>query len=249
MLQMCAVLKSRFMRRMFPCPLWVPLMIFLFSAQLPAQTTAEVEITSEPSHHLALENEYVRVFRVEVPPHQATLVHRHRHDYIFVTLGNADISNEVVGKAPVEGRLVDGEARFTDGNFVHAARNLSDEPFRNVTIELLQDKQLRQTRSRWPMEGGGKTFPGGQSEVLLVKDAVRVSAVELDSGTVVPRHHHEGPHLLVAVSDLDLHSDVEGKSTESWKLKSGDMMWLPAGYTHALANVGLQPARFVTVEF
>jgi hypothetical protein len=34
-------------------------------AQTAAQTT-EVEITAEPSHHFALENEYVRVFNVEV---------------------------------------------------------------------------------------------------------------------------------------------------------------------------------------
>jgi quercetin dioxygenase-like cupin family protein len=191
----------------------------------------------------------VRVFKVEVPPHAATLLHRHRHDYIFVTLGDADISNEVTGKPPVELKFADGDARFTEGNFAHVARNLSDQPFRNVTVELLQDDKLRQTRSRWPMEGGNKTFPGGHSKVLFVKDAVRVSEVELDPGTTVPSHHHEGPHLLVAVSDLDLRSDVQGKGPTAWKLKPGDVMWLPADYTHALANTGSQTARFVTVEF
>ena len=35
-----------------------------------------VEITAEPAHHLALENEWVRVFQVEVAPHAATLLHR-----------------------------------------------------------------------------------------------------------------------------------------------------------------------------
>ncbi len=29
----------------------------------------EVEITAEPSHHQILQNDYVRVFRVEIPPH------------------------------------------------------------------------------------------------------------------------------------------------------------------------------------
>ena len=225
------------------------LFFLLLLSPVLAQTMNEVEITAEPSHHLAIENENVRVFKVEVAPHSATLVHRHRHDYIFVTLGETDISNEVAGTPPLEVKLADGDVRFTEGNFVHVARNLSSQPFRNVTIELLQDEKLRQTRSRWPMEGGDKTFPGGHSKVLLVRDAVRVSEVELAPGAVIPKHHHEGPHLLVAVSDLDLRSDVEGKGPEPWKVKAGDVIWLPASYTHALTNPGAQTARFVTVEF
>src|SRR5208282_4949797 len=151
------------------------LFLFLLTPFLLAQTATEVEITSEPSHHLALENEYIRVFKVEAAPHTSTLMHRHRHDYLYVTLGDAHISNEVEGKPPVDVRLADGDARFTPGNFAHIARNLSDQPFRNVTIELMQDEKLRQTPSHWAEENGEKTFPGGRSKILFVKDGVRVS--------------------------------------------------------------------------
>ncbi len=163
------VLQSPLMKRF--------LFLFLLIPFLAAQTATEVEITSEPSHHLALENNYLRVFKVEVAPHTATLMHRHRHDYIYVTLGDAHISNEVEGKAPVDLRLADGEARFTAGNFAHVTRNLSDQPFRNVTIELMQDEKLRQTPSHWAEENGEKTFPGGRRQILFVRDGVRVSAV------------------------------------------------------------------------
>jgi len=211
---------------------------------LAAQTTTEVELTSEPSHHLALQNEYVRVFQVEAVPHAATLLHRHRHDYFFVTLGDTDISNEVEGKAPVELKLADGDVRFAQGPFAHVVRNLSDKPFRNVTIEILQDEKLRQTRSRWPMEGGGKTFPGGSVKILLVRDAVRVSETDFDPGATLPSERHDGPRLLVAVSDLDLRS---GEATP-WKLKPGDVKWLPGGDAPTLTNVGMRAARFVTLE-
>src|SRR5437899_9197157 len=118
-------------------------LLFLATLTLAAQTPSEVELTSEPSHHLALENEYVRVFKVEVAPHAATLMHRHRHDYVFVTLGASKVSNEVEGKAPLTLKLQDGETRFTPGGFAHIAKNLSDQPFRNVTIEFLQDEKAR----------------------------------------------------------------------------------------------------------
>src|SRR5258708_2393969 len=85
-----------------------------------------VELTAEPAHHLALENEFVRVFQVNVAPHASTLLHRHGHDYLFVSLGDAHFMNEVQGKAAVEVKLADGEARFTPGDFAHVAKNLAD---------------------------------------------------------------------------------------------------------------------------
>jgi len=226
------------------------LCFFLLLSFVAAQTPGEVEITSEPSHHLAIENEYVRVFKVEVAPHAATLMHRHRHDYVFVTLGGAHISNEVAGQPPADVKLSDGDTRFVPGNFAHVARVLSDEPFRNVTIELLQDEKLRQTPSRWgPVESGERTFPGVRIRTLFVKDGVRVSEVNLEPDAVVPSHHHDAPHLVVALSDLDLRSDVEGKEPVRTQIKSGDVRWVLGGYTHTVTNAGKAPARFVTVEF
>ncbi len=226
------------------------LCFFLLLPFLAAQTTSEVEITSKPSHHLAIENEYVRVFKVEVAPHAATLLHRHRHDYVFVTLGDARVSNEVEGKPAADLKLADGDTRFVPGNFAHVARVLSDQPFRNVTIELLQDEELRQTPSHWgPVESGEKSFPGGRVRTLFVKDGVRVSEVNLEADCVVPSHHHDGPHLIVALTDLDLRSDVEGKEPKRAQIKSGDVKWVPGGITHTVTNVGKAPARFVTVEF
>jgi quercetin dioxygenase-like cupin family protein len=215
-----------------------------------AQTAIEVEITAEPSHHIALENEMLRVFKVEVAPKGSTLMHRHRHDYFSVALGDSHISNEVEGKQPSDVKLNDGDTRFTAGNFAHIARDLADTPFRNVTIELLQDEKLRQTPSRWPEERGERTFQGGRLKILFVKDGVRASEVNLEPGAVVPSHHHDGPHIVVAVSDLNLRSDIESaRSTSELKLKAGDIEWIPGGYSHTVTNTGKSAARLITFEF
>jgi quercetin dioxygenase-like cupin family protein len=224
---------------------------FLLSAALLlAQTPGEVELTAEPHHHLALENAYIRAFKVEVAPHEQTLMHRHRHDYLFVTLGATQVENDVAGKPPATLRLQDGETRFTPGDFAHIAKNLSDSAFRNVTIELLQDEQAhRSAPPKWDEERGLRVLNAGTQEILFVKDGVRISDIELQPGGVVPKHHHAGPHLVVAVSDLDLRSDVEGKGPTAAKLKSGDIAWVKGAFTHTLTNVGQQPAKFVTLEF
>src|SRR2546422_10340909 len=163
-------LESRCMTRV-GC-LAVPLIAFT----LFGQSVSEVEITAEPHHRLALENQYVRVFKVDVPPHESTLMHRHRHDYVFVTLGASEVSNEVAGKPPVTLKLKDGETRFTPGNFAHIAKNLTDAPFRNVTIEFLQDEKARQSPPpKWAEERGLHVLEGGTQEILLVKNGARVS--------------------------------------------------------------------------
>jgi len=47
---------------------------------------------------------------------------------------------------------------------------------------------------------------------------------------------HTGSHLLIAVSDLDLRSDLEGQAPESQHFKSGDSKWILGGFTHTLTN-------------
>jgi len=226
------------------------LSISLLIAITAAAPPAEVEITSEPSHHLALQNDYVRVFQVEVAPHAATLLHRHRHDYIFVTLGAASVSNEVAGKPPVILKLQDGEARAVDGNFAHIARNLADTPFRNVTIELLQDDKAHATPpAKWDDDRSLQVLHGGTQQILFVKDGVRVSETELQIAGSVPKHHHTHPHLIIAVSDLIIRNDDAAKGVSNVEMKSGDVKWIEAGVTHSLTNVGTGEAKFVTLEF
>lgn len=249
------MLESRLMRNR---PFFF--LFLLLACTLSAQTASEVEITAEPGHHLALQNQYVRVFKVEVAPHASTLMHRHRHDYIFVTLGQSQVENDVPGKPPATLKLQDGETYFVPGGFAHIARNLSAQPFRNVTIELLQDEDKK---ARQPPPRQGKAKPGengdddrglhilngGTQDILFVKDGARASELDLQPGGVLPKHHHTGPHLVVAVTDLDLRSDVAGKSSSSVQLKAGDIAWVKGGFTHTLTNVGKQDAKLITVEF
>jgi len=82
---------------------------------------AHGNVSGEPHHHLKIENEYVRVYYVEVAPHEATQLHQHDHDYLFVSLGPADVINAVRDKPEVHLVLKDGETHFTRGGFAHVA--------------------------------------------------------------------------------------------------------------------------------
>lgn len=224
--------------------------LFLSAFILSAQTASEVEITAEPGHHLVLENEYVRVFKVELAPHAASLMHQHRHDYIFVTLGLSQVENDVAGKPAVKLTLQDGETQFVPGGFALIEKNLSDRPYRNITIELLQDEKARQSPPpKWDEDRGLHILNGGTRDILFVKDGARATDLQLNPGGVVPKHHHAGPHLIVAVTDLFLRGDIEGKAPAQVQLQAGEVAWEKGSLTHTLTNIGKQNARLITLEF
>jgi quercetin dioxygenase-like cupin family protein len=220
-------------------------LVFLATATL-AQQQQSVEITSEPSHHLVFQNEYVRVFDVTVAPKVSTLIHRHNSDYLFVTLGDSDVVSVRPGEKPVPLKLKDGEVRYTPGNFAHAAINNSDQPFHNITIELLKPTTNEGTCevncSRDPV--GSETF----TQRLYVSDQWMVSLV-----TLAPKSHidHLGqarPQLLVPVSNLSLLLP-EISPDHYVRRQPGTLEWRATGSAFIAANDEATPARFVVLEF
>ena len=67
--------------------------------------------------------------------------------------GVSEVVNEVQGKPSVTAKLTDGQSALIPGNFSHVVHNL-DHPFRNLTVELLQDDQLRHTSFKWDEDRG-----------------------------------------------------------------------------------------------
>jgi len=220
-------------------------LVFLATATL-AQQQQPVEITSEPSHHLVFQNEYVRVFDVTVAPKATTLVHKHNHDYLFVTLGDSDVVSARPGEKPVALKLKDGEVRFTPGNFAHAAINNSDRPFHNITIELLKPTTNEQqcTVNCSPDPVGAETFTR-----LYASDQWTISLV-----TLSPKKSHMGhlgenlPQLIVAVSDVSLELPTKAPD-HLMHHNPGDLEWGLARSASISSGDLKEPARFVLLEF
>lgn len=214
------------------------------------QPSSEVELSAEPSHHLAVENPYIRALKVDLAPNASTLKHRHGHDYVTVTFGSAELTNEVDGKPPANIKLEDGQVRFTEGGGpAHVIHNTGQSAFRNVTIELLQSPAPTGTPSKWEEEKAVPAFKGGSREVLVTKGNVRVTKIDLKPGGALPKQGVEGAHLFVAVTDLDLREGAPGKASRAVELKAGEVKWEDVGPAHKLTNKGKQDAKVVLLEF
>jgi quercetin dioxygenase-like cupin family protein len=244
------MLESRPMKKR---RLFVPLLAstILVSATLAAGQAAApliIEITAEPNHHLLFENQYVRVFKIDLAPHAAMLLHHHRHDYIFVVLGASSIENDIVGQAPFLRKFQEGESVFVPGPFAHTATNLSDKPFQVIAVEIMKTDPA-QLSHEWDEDRGLHILNGGTLDILFVKDGVRAADLQLNPGGIVPKHHHDGPHVVIAITDLNLRSDIEGKGAINVQLKAGEAAWAKGDVTHTVTNAGSQNARLITLEF
>jgi mannose-6-phosphate isomerase-like protein (cupin superfamily) len=209
--------------------------------------TKPVEITSEPGHHLALRNQYTRVFQVELAPRASTQLHLHRHNYLFVTIGPALIENDVQGKAPVKMKLLDGETELAPGPFAHVIKNLGNTPFRNVTIEILRTPSP--AAQSQPQERGLSLDDGVAVQTLYDTAQVRVLEYQLNPGVHLDVQEDKWPHLLVAVSGLKLRDQRKGGRGVDFNQKPGDVSWSEGGHAHTFTNLGLHPARWIDVEF
>jgi quercetin dioxygenase-like cupin family protein len=213
-----------------------------------------VEITSEPSHHLVLENAYVRVFDVTVAPKATTLVHRHHNDYLFVTLGDSDVISARPGEKPAALLLKDGEIRFTPGKFEHAAINQSDKPFHNITIELLKPATHVTTCNGDCAQEGCIGAMASSKPVCpsvdrrITSNEWKMSLWRLEPSTQVQTESPGSNTLLIAVSDINIEQQLDGE-TKNLKLAPGGLAWIPASHLQILKNGNAGTARYVVLEF
>lgn len=222
------------------------LFVLLVAAVLWAQTAQQtaVPVDQEPRHHLFLANDYVRVFKVEVAPHDRTLLHQHDRDYAFVVLGDADIINARQGSPAMEQKLKLGDTAYAKGGFAHVAINQSDTPFRNITIEIVKPKPDPAPQPFATLVGAGMSVTQ-----LVNNDRVHAELYELEPGATTPPHQHKIPHLAVFLNDVSMENDIAGKEKRQATFVNGDVVWVgDVPFTHTLKNTGTTTARWVTLE-
>jgi hypothetical protein len=200
-----------------------------------AQQTA-VPVAQEPHHHKAFENAFVRVYEVEIPSGEATLLHNHDEPYVGVMLTSTDIRNEVAGKDPAEGHPKDGAVTITKGGFSHVVKTTGAQPFRNLTIELLKT--------------GGKTMADKPADAKEIATGAgwMASTYELapKQSMVVPNSRKD--YLLIALSDLDIKATADNPKNSPIKLARGKTQWMNGGVMENWRNNASSPAKYVVLE-
>jgi hypothetical protein len=242
-------------------------LLLSFAFSLSAQAPVAVPIVSEPHHHLVFENSYVRVFRVSVPAHGATLLHQHDLPYVYVSLGPADVINAVAGKPEARLVMTDGQVAYSRGGFAHVARTDAGSPFDNVTVELLNPQGGAHNLCAKIVDGPAGACPNPESLATPTHPAPLSSSSELfetdefvaESGVLAPKSKYADKQpvnsaLLITLKETQLNVKLSGNVTPDYErasmnLKGGEVYWLAAGVKRSITASGKGPARILLLSF
>ena len=222
---------------------------------LNAQAPEPAKLPGEPHHHLKFENAYVRVYFVEVAAHDETQLHQHDHDYVFFSLGQTDVINAILDKPEVRVSLKDGDMRFTRGNFAHVARNVSDEPFRNIAIEFLRpqgepENLCAQVVLAKPVGICDRTLVSAKDRSFSLEPEMEMGETEVDLVKFEGKKCDSAlrpQSLIVSVDAPGIQVNVDG--TKGKSLYQGEVMWIGREAHGYVSNLGKEPSRYLQLTF
>jgi quercetin dioxygenase-like cupin family protein len=173
------------------------------------------------------------------------LPHRHKTFYAFVSLRPVTLGNEVRGRQPVLKELRAGELHTSRGGFTVAERNLSPGPAEVLVIESIKADDGKSFST--PM-GGFQLHDAALGE-LFESSVVRAYSMAFGAGGRAEKHREDYDRLLIALSDLSLHEEVDGQPPSDIEMKAGEVRWVARGAPHSTTNLGSSPAALLTLEF
>lgn len=203
------------------------------AAQAQEGPAAPVDISGEPHHALLLENPEVRVFRLEIKSGEATLPHRHKNLYAYLSLHPITIANEVRGRPPVVVSLEGSEVHTSKGGFTLTERNKSSE-----AADLLVIEALKSDGAGFATPIGGFRFHDAVFGELFEFPAMRGYTMTIAAGGRTEKHDENYDRLVIAVSDLRLRDDLAEQPSSELQMKAGDVKWFPREASHAMTNTG-----------
>jgi quercetin dioxygenase-like cupin family protein len=228
--------------------------MLLLPTALAAQTVPVITMDHEPHHHLALRNDMVEVFEVNLAPHDAFLMHRHDQDDVAVVLGEATTVGTAPGRADILRIWKGGEVLFARSGRVHAVRNIGKTPYRMVSIDLLRPqtgaRNLCGTQvpdmkpdcaAAADSDGPGSGLPQFET------DQIRVTLARIRPHEQASFGEADRDELIVAMDEAAVAS-AAGKPDQT--LAPGGPLWLARGGTKCiLKNESGKELRVVTVAF
>ena len=211
------------------------------AAEDPAQSDS-VPVAQEPRHRLALEDEYIRLFDVRIPPGDTTLYHSHQRDSIYIPIsGFASLVNQEQGKAAKPLSIKFGDVAFAEhskASFTHRVSNLGTEEFHVIDIELIAALKNSSTSEELPV--------GHQP--VLENSRVRISRIVLDPGQFAVRDSTPTPGVTVVLAGTRIGFRRDSGATQISDVVLGQFYRRAELESQEIHNEGSDRLELISVE-
>jgi len=241
-------------RKLWLAVAWIlPLVL---TAQAPPVVPPDlITMDEEPHHHLALHNDYVNVFKIEVAPGDSIVLHRHAHDAVAIAIGDQEVTVGVPGKPDVHQKNVDGQVRLQRADYIHSTHVDDSSPYHTVAVELLQPQGNPRNLCAPVLAGQPLNCPEVSPDTSPAKqinqpefesDATRVQIVRLLAHQKVDIGHLSYFQLIVLLDRASI-SPISGNGPDQL-LRPGDFVWFDKGKpARLLNNNGNEEVRYVEI--
>jgi uncharacterized Zn-binding protein involved in type VI secretion len=230
--------------------------ILLMPLSLAAQTPDVITMDKEPHHHLNLQNDYVKVFKVAVSPGDSIALHRHDQDTVAIAIGEQEVTVGIPGKADVHQKNADAQVRLQRAGYVHSTRVDGNTPYHTIAVEL----QRPQTNFHnvcaviipdQPLDCPDppeKTSPDNSNQALLQSGETRVRLMRISPGQNMIFGGLKYSMLIVALDPANFTATTEKDTDQT--LQPGDFLWFAdGGQAQVFKNNGKNEVRFVFFVF
>ena len=224
------------------------LILALTAADLTAQRRAPISADEVTLRSRIYGDGRVTIFLLDIPPGQATVLHRHDRDMLSVFVNGGRTRASFDGAAPVEDSFTPGDVRFRSAGFTHSTENIGTDRFLSVIFEFVDSQGPRGSAAR---SATHSCNPDSQTACVDEKPLFCTSKFCVDDLTMAPHAVRStgGPtndQILIAVSGYTFSEDVPGAVAAVHTRKSGDMEPVAAGPARRWTNAG-DPAHLVVV--
>jgi hypothetical protein len=250
--------------------IWVAA-VWLLALPSVALTSDVITMDQEPHHHLALQNDYVKVFDVHVSPGDSIVLHRHDRDTVAIAIGDQDVTVGIPGKLDVRQKNADAQVRLQRGGYVHSTRVDGDVPYHTVAVELLHPQTNFHNICAVVLPGLPMNCSDGPAMNFWVHPAGGPQPVAYysqpltESNETHVRQVRVAPHISLVISDIPFERSVsrlvvalDAVSISSGSrigpeksLQPGDFFWIEGspGVACVIENRGDKEARVLDIIF
>jgi hypothetical protein len=202
------------------------LLVILTSFTLVAQ----VAVRFEPRHKVALENEWVRLLDVRLPPGDTSLFHIHEIPSFFIPLSTTEVGIEVKGQQAQDSKFTIGGTYyngFENGPLIHRVWNTDTNTLHIIDLELLATKNITLPATI--------QLPG--AKIDFENEKLRVYKFEVAPKQTL-RFSFLTPMLLISVSGPTIQTNDMDKKSSSYSMRPGMFQWIEAQKKIQIKNRG-----------
>jgi hypothetical protein len=213
-------------------------LLLLLPICISCRGISQVPVSQEPMHHNVLENAWVRVLDVHIPPGDTTQFHKHETPSIFIVLSPVKTGSQVIqeenSSTALRGDSAISFESFSTTPRIHRVWNEDSTEFHVMDIEIL-------SKGKAAMRSPFSNVPN--SQLLIDAAPVRVYKLIMEGGKNL-QMNNKRPVLIVGLTDSTGNVSVNNKSFS----RKGDLIFIEPGKSIQILNQSGQPYSFAVLE-